>query len=90
MPRHRYVAFRVDADRPLSFGDVVHAIRQRDDDAWLVDFDGQRGIVRCPHTAKERTIDLLAGIDAIDDDPVRIEPLGTSGTVRKCREKFLA
>lgn len=87
--RPRYVAFRVDGPGDPTFDDVVAALRRRDDEAWLVDFDGQQGVVRCPHTAQEATVDLLNGLDEIGGEPVDVETLGTSGTVRACQRKFL-
>lgn len=76
---------------PVTFRDLVGELRRMDDgdDAWLVEFDGIHGIVRCPHTAKEATIALLSGMDRVGDVPVDVETLGTSGTIRRCRAKFL-
>lgn len=76
---------------PVTFRDLVGELRRMDrgDDAWLVEFDGTHGIVRCPHTAKEATIALLSGMDRVGDVPVDIETLGTSGTIRRCCAKFL-
>lgn len=87
--RHRYVAFRVDADAPLGSGDLVAELRDRNDWAWLISFDGGHGILRCPHTRKAEAIELLVGLDAVGDVPVEVETLGTSGTIRACRRKFL-
>lgn len=87
--RPRYVAFRVDAEKPVDFDDVVAALRERDDEAWLVDFDGEEGVVRCPHTRRDATVELLVGLDEIGGAGVDVETLGTSGTVRACRRKFL-
>lgn len=76
---------------PVTFRDLVGELRRMDDgdDVWLIEFDGTHGIVRCPHTAKEATIALLAGMDRVGDVPVDVETLGTSGTIRRCRAKFL-
>lgn len=87
--RPRYVAFRVDAGAEPSFEEVVDALRARGDDAWLVAFDGEQGIVRCPHTEQQATVDLLNGLDELGGEPADVATLGTSGTVRACRRKFL-
>lgn len=87
--RPRYIAFRVDADDALTFDEIVDALRARDDDAWLVAFDGEQGIVRCPHTKKQATIELVSGLDEVGGASVDIATLGTSGTVKACRRKFL-
>lgn len=100
--RHRYIAFRLepeegrdgeagDGSGTWTFGDLVRELRRRDEAgwAWLVAFDGRHGILRCPHTAKEESIALLSELDRVGDAPVRVETLGTSGTIRRCRAKFL-
>lgn len=87
--RQRYVAFRVDAEAPLTMDDLVDELRDRNDWAWAVAFDGREGILRCPHTRKEDAIALLLGLDAIGGVGVEVETLGTSGTIAKCRRKFL-
>lgn len=87
--RHRYVAFRVDAEAALDQGDLVAELRELNDWAWAIGFDGREGILRCPHTRKEEAIELLRGLDTIGGVAVEVETLGTSGTIAKCRRKFL-
>jgi ribonuclease P/MRP protein subunit POP5 len=94
--RVRYVAFRVVAPRPLARGDFLAALRQASADRpdaprpRLVLFDGRRGLVRCRHTAKDATIALLRGLREVGDQALVVETLGTSGTIRRARKKYLS
>ncbi len=56
---------------------------------WLVALEGGQGIVRCPHTAKEEAIRMLQGIRRVGGAPVRVRTLGTSGTIRRARRKYM-
>lgn len=85
--RNRYVAFVVapPVDKPR----LVSALKSAPgpDRPWLIEYDGARGLVRCAHTAKDATIEFL---NALRVGASRIRTIGTSGTIRKAREKFLA
>jgi len=84
--RHRYVAFLVTP--PVEKARLVAALRTAPgpDRPWLVTYDGGRGLVRCAHTAKDATIAFL---NALRIGDARLRTTGTSGTIRKAREKFL-
>lgn len=87
--RQRYVAFRVDAEAAVTMDGLVETLRELNDWAWVVAFDGSEGILRCPHTRKDDAIELLRGLEAIGGVAADVETLGTSGTIAKCRRKFL-
>ena len=56
---------------------------------YVVRFDGEKGIVKCNHTEKDNTIDLLRSIDEISLKKVKIETLGTSGTIKSLNKKHM-
>jgi len=53
----------------------------------LIKFDGNKGIVKCKHTDKEKTIKLLKSIKNISQHKVSIETIGTSGTIKSLKKK---
>ncbi len=52
-------------------------------------FNGKRGIIRCSRDAVDKVIIALTLINSIGD--VRVVPLtiGVSGTIKKCKKKYL-
>ncbi|TLZ53373.1 MAG: hypothetical protein E6K18_00245 [Methanobacteriota archaeon] len=84
--RNRYVAFVVTP--PVEKARLLAALKSApgSDRPWLVDYDGGRGLVRCAHTSKDATIELL---NALRIGDARLRTTGTSGTIRKARAKFL-
>jgi len=84
--RNRYIAFVVTP--PVPKARLLAALKSSfGDRPWLVEYDGARGLVRCPHTAKDSTIAFL---NALRVGTSVIRTTGTSGTIRKARAKFLA
>ncbi|HEV8595778.1 MAG TPA: hypothetical protein VGR51_09640 [Thermoplasmata archaeon] len=85
--RNRYIAFVVTP--PVEKSRLVAALKAGpgSDRPWLVEYDGGRGLVRCPHTAKDATIAFL---NELRVGASRLRTTGTSGTIRTAREKFLA
>lgn len=85
--RRRYVAFVVTP--PVEKARLLAALRSAPgtDRLRLVEYDGGRGLVQCAHTEKEATIAFLNGMRI---GVARLRTTGTSGTIRKAREKFLA
>ena len=82
--RNRYVAFVVAP--PVERSRLTAALRDGPVRLLLVEYDGGRGLVRCAHTAKEETIAFL---NALRIGPAQVRTTGTSGTIRKAREKYL-
>jgi len=78
---------------------MIHEIREQtlnlfnknynDMGIYLVRFDGEQGIVKCNHTEKENTIKLLNSIKQISSSNVKIETLGTSGTIKSLIKKHM-
>jgi len=54
---------------------------------YLTRFNGKKGIVRCEHTEKEETIQLLHSISHIDKKSVTINTIATSGTIKSLIQK---
>jgi ribonuclease P/MRP protein subunit POP5 len=94
--RRRYIAFRVETESRPSRDEMAEAIRRAAgppeegvEGPRLVVWTPRGGLVRCAHTAKEQTIALLRGIDQVAGREARVETLGTSGTIRRARRKYL-
>jgi ribonuclease P/MRP protein subunit POP5 len=95
--RSRYVAFEISSDDVVSTGDLISSFRKaadKYDDAerirpWLIMFEKGKGIVRCSHTSKDEVINLLKSVKGVGGKKVKIRTLGTSGTVRGARRKYL-
>jgi len=92
--RQRYVAFRVRSRQPLSRAEIGEAIRRavappEAARPTLILWRDGLGLVKCAHTAKEATIALLRSLDTAAGAPITVETLGTSGTIRRARAKYL-
>jgi len=55
----------------------------------VIRFNGEKGIVRCSHTQKEDIIKILNSITSISGKKVKIETVGTSGTIKKLVQKHM-
>jgi len=60
------------------------------DRPWLVDFRGAEGLVRATNLDRDATVRSLTALDAIAGERVRITTMGTSGTIRRAREKYMS
>lgn len=93
--RHRYIAFEVQGGRPPSAQEVIQALRRqartfpREVKPWLVLMEGTRGLLRCAHTHREEAIRLLRSLETPEGLGRPVRTLGTSGTIRKAKEKYL-
>ena len=56
---------------------------------FLIRFDGEKGIIRCKHTEKDNTINLLTSIKQISSNNVSVTTLGTSGTIKALTRKHM-
>lgn len=95
--RSRYIAFLVSSKEEVRTGDLISTIKKAVDkyeDAekirpWIIMFEKGKGIARCSHTAKDECINLLRSIRSVGGQSVQIRTLGTSGTVKGARKKYL-
>jgi RNase P/RNase MRP subunit POP5 len=58
---------------------------------WVIYIRNNYGLVRCHHLDTERTIELLHSIRQVVgvNQPVKIKTLGTTGTIKSARKKYL-
>lgn len=98
--RPRYILFSISADEsifPIQRHHVIAALRLycssfydcvlKDKKIYLTRFNGEKGIVRCKHTEKQSTIQLLQSIKKINHNPVDITTIATSGTIKSLIKK---
>ena len=85
------MVFRLNSDSQLTEREVAALLAEsiRGSPTRLVHFDGEHGILRCVHTAKENVIAALNRTTKVGQADVRITTIGTSGTIRKAISKFL-
>jgi RNase P/RNase MRP subunit POP5 len=56
---------------------------------YLIRFNGEKGIIKCSHIEKENTIELLKSIKKIASFNVKIDTIGTSGTIKALVKKHM-
>ena len=58
---------------------------------WVIFIKNNFGLIRCHHLDKDKTLELLLSIKHIGgvNNHVKIETLGTTGTIRSARKKYL-
>jgi RNase P/RNase MRP subunit POP5 len=100
--RHRYINFRVafiGQNYFITETELIQAIQQQTHDLfsktskelglWVVQFDGNTGIIKCNYTEKEHTIQLLQSLKKIRSQSVIFTTYATSGTIRGITDKKL-
>jgi len=98
----RYIAFELVGTGIFSEQDIVKAVTganlrlygevgTSEENLWIIEFDSekQRGIIRCSHKAQQKVLAALTAITKINEQDVVINVRGVSGTIRKCKEKYL-
>jgi len=93
--RMRYIGFEVASELRLSRKDVINAIQRGNAGQggaelklWLIIFEGNRGIVRCPHTKKEDAVKFLNSIKMVAGKVAAVRTLTASGTIRTVKERI--
>jgi RNase P/RNase MRP subunit POP5 len=86
--RRRYIAFETDRqasdEEILSF--FTSTLSPKGIKApKMIQFDGRKGIFRCPPVDKER---ILRALEGRPDLPLKLITLSTSGTLKTLREKY--
>ncbi len=88
--RLRYIGFVLQGSR-TDRRNMINAIRRSFQDEydeikpWLTVFDGKKGIIRCRHFGKERTIEILNSIDICGG---KVKTLISSGTIKKVKKRL--
>ncbi len=87
--RQRYIAFVIKGAKTDRRG-MIDAIRgqfsREEYDAiepWLTVFEGDRGIVRCNHTGKDKAIEILNRIEISGGE---VRTVVTSGSIKKAKK----
>ena len=91
--RFRYVVFRVEpAATRAAFAEAVRTACEAIPGPVapsLVLYHAGAGLVRCGHRQKDSVIAALNGITQVGTRAAAVRTVGTSGTIRKAREKYL-
>lgn len=102
--KRRYVAFKVHCAKPLQELDVNSAIYQAVlnflgelgmAEASVFVLRGiytpekKIGLIRCAHTSVEHVRAAVALASRVGEEPIMIEVLGISGTIKAARRKYL-
>lgn len=87
--RERYISFIIEGAK-TDRKEMINAIRSEfskeeydEIQPWLTIFEGDRGIVRCSHTGKERAIEVMNDIEIKDG---KVKTIVTSGTIKKAKK----
>ncbi len=55
----------------------------------LIRFDKNKGILRCLHDQRDHTIFLLQSITHIENKPIQLQTIATSGTIKALVNKHM-
>lgn len=94
MPRPRYVAFRITAEKAVPRRAISQALRQASA-TWvestapqLTRYEWPHGIVRVEHMHQAAARDLLNTLSVIDGQAVTVETLSASGTLKALTDRL--
>jgi len=90
-PRFRYIVFSVFGEGKITEAHVLDALDLALPGVSfrLIEFDGLSGIVRCFNTDKETVIGAMNALTEIGQRKTTTRTIGTSGTIRRARSKYL-
>ncbi|MFA0822135.1 MAG: Rpp14/Pop5 family protein [Methanomethylovorans sp.] len=98
--RKRYLAIEIIAEYDVSreellreifaaIGSLLGDIGSSECGLRLLDYDKQKGILRCSHMMSEKSRAALATITSIGGQRAIVHVLGISGTVRGATQKYI-
>ena len=96
--RRRYIVFHIDTIATIDKKSLIYTINNRFNGSevfrttpWVIFIRNNYGLVRCHHLDSKKTIELLGSIRQIVgvNQPVKIKTLGTTGTIKSARKKYL-
>ncbi len=92
----RYISYRIISKKSITHTEFLRELYSCEDKENLqkmkfrsIFFNGHYGVVKCSHIYKDTIIQLLISIRNISNENVTISTLGTSGTIKKCIQKYL-
>jgi len=94
--RKRYIGFFI-SEKDIRKKELIEEIKNkslllfgkdaRSKGFFLLKIEDNYGILRCKHTEKENAIKMLNSIDKIGFEKVKINTIGTSGTIKSLIKK---
>ena len=100
--RHRYIGFIIislNGKKIFNKFDLINEIKTnckkiynsdyKQMGIYLTRFNGLKGIIRCNHVDKDKTLKLLKSINILSSYKIRIKTIGTSGTIKSLIRKYL-
>ena len=100
--RFRYIGFKIDSDQnklQIEKNELNNVIKTqcstlfnkncKEMGIYLIKFQENIGILKCNHTEKENTINLLRSIKNVSSKEITINTVGTSGTIKSLISKHL-
>ena len=99
-PKKRYIAFKILSEREISQDKFLKALLSNmlnlfgecfaaKSDISIEYFNDGKGIVRCNKEALDKVIIALTLINSVEDIKVVPLTLGVSGTIKRCKRKYL-
>ncbi|MFH1169554.1 MAG: Rpp14/Pop5 family protein, partial [Chloroflexota bacterium] len=98
----RYIAFEIISDSAPKEGEVVRTmvssilrflgeLGASDTNIWMMEYAAEKrqGIIRCSHDAVRDVVASITLVSKIEEKKAAFNVRGVSGTVKKCREKYL-
>jgi RNase P/RNase MRP subunit POP5 len=78
-------------ESPSKISEGVIDISDFNKTPWLISLDKNYGLIRCHHLDTDKVIRLLQSIQSAGNInlPIKITTLGTAGTIRSARKKYL-
>lgn len=92
--RWRYIAFRVEGERPFARNDFLGALIKAARSTNLQDsfritvYGSDFGILKVPHRFKDDAIRVLNSLDTVRDFPAKVTTLKTSGTIKTLKQRY--
>ncbi len=98
--KKRYISFKIIYPKTLSYNEVVGIIREAiinycgvlgtsKSNPWLIEYNHPTGILRVNRDYISFVRSALITYSKYDEHPINIIVLGVSGSILKCRKKFL-
>ncbi|RLI76067.1 ribonuclease P [Archaeoglobales archaeon] len=98
--RKRYIAFRLIAEKNIDVRQLSTSLTENmlslfgecfaaGSNVRIEQFDGERGIIRCNMEALDKVLIAFTLLKKVGNAKVVPLTLGVSGTIKRCRKKYL-